>query len=141
MMKFQPENPQAEQPGRELRNQSGSYRSFAAILLLAGGNIVFASPQVHAAQQSAKTLYATNCAVCHGLDAEGAMPGVKDLAANSSWMDKTDAELTTIIVNGVQGSDSPVPMPPRAGNPDLTNEQIMSIVTYLRKLAAGNQLP
>ena len=66
------------------------------------------------------------------------MPGVKDLLANAAWMNKTNAELTSLIVKGIQAADSPVSMPPRAGNPDLTNDQIRSIVTYLRKLATGN---
>lgn len=121
----------------ELGNQS-CYRSFVAMLLLAAGNMTFVTTQVNAAQPPGKVLYERNCAVCHGVDGEGAMPGVKDLVANASWMSKTDTELTSIIVNGVQGADSPVVMPPRAGNPDLTNDQIMSIVTYLRNLAGGN---
>lgn len=144
MTKAQPNHTQDDRfirftgPGRKFASCPRVSRLFVAMLGLAAVIIGLGIPPVIAAQQSGKILYEHNCAVCHGVDGEGAMPGVKDLVANSGWMSKTDAELTSVIVSGVQGADSPVPMPPRAGNPDLTNEQIMSIVTYLRNLAAGN---
>ena len=124
--------------GSKVEKRRCYFRRFVLMLLFATGSTGFVATQANAAQLTGKALYERNCAVCHGADGEGAMPGVKDLVANPAWKNKSDVELTSVIVNGVQGPDNPVPMPPRAGNPDLTNEQIMSIVRYLRKLADNN---
>lgn len=99
--------------------------------------LAFEETHAIAANQSGKALYESNCAVCHGVDGDGAMPGVKDLASSQKWQQQSDDQLVQLIIDGIQSTDSPFPMPPKGGNPDLTEQQIRSIVVYLRRQIAG----
>ena len=100
--------------------------------------LVDAYSVVRAEVTAGRTLYENNCAVCHGPDGEGAMPGVRSMTANTGWAKKSDQELVTIIINGVESTDGPVSMPPKGGAPSLTEEQIHSIVNYLRRLVGND---
>jgi len=87
-----------------------------------------------AEQESGKSLYEANCAVCHGTDGTGEMPGIKDLTTSRSWLKKSDNELIQMIINGIKSPGRPFGMPPRGGNPALTDKQLQQIVEYLRVL-------
>lgn len=101
--------------------------------------LVDAYSVVRAEITAGRTLYENNCAVCHGPDGEGAMPGVRSMTVNTGWPKKSDQELVAMIINGVESTDGPVSMPPKGGNPSLTEEQIHSIVNYLRRLVGNDQ--
>lgn len=107
-------------------------------LSVLAGHIIASGAWADSVQRDGQTLYEANCAVCHGTDGEGAMPGVKNLVEKPAWINKSDKQLVKLIAAGIQSNDSSVSMPPRGGNPDLTNPQIESIVHYLRQLAATN---
>ena len=69
------------------------------------------------------------CANCHGADGKGNAT-MKDIPnfTDAAWQKKaTDAEMTTVIQNGKP------PMPPYKSR--LTDEQIKSLVSYIRSLA------
>ncbi len=97
----------------------------ASLALLGGAQTVLAV--------DAKALYETTCVACHGAKAQGAIPGVPGLATNGS-LAKSDAELTASILNGFQSKGSPLAMPPKGGNPNLTPEDASALVVYLREL-------
>jgi len=80
-----------------------------------------------------KALYATTCIACHGPKAKGAIPGVPDLAKGGR-LAKSDADLSASILNGFQTKGSPMAMPPKGGNPNLTAEDAKALVLYLRTL-------
>lgn len=107
-------------------------------LSVLAGHIFTGGAWADSVQRDGQTLYEANCAVCHGSDGEGAMPGIKNLVEKPAWINKSDKQLVKIIATGIQSNDSSVSMPPRGGNPELTDQQIDSIVQYLRKLAATN---
>lgn len=78
------------------------------------------------------------CATCHGPDAEG-MPRLgKNLHGNEFVASKSDAELIEFIKIGRPAShplnERGVDMPPKGGNPALTEEQIELIVAYMRSI-------
>jgi disulfide bond formation protein DsbB len=85
-----------------------------------------------------KELYATACASCHGPNAEG----VEGLG--KSWMDNafilvmSDSELLAFIKKGRSPSDpdntTGVDMPPKGGNPALTDEDLNDIIAFMRTL-------
>jgi mono/diheme cytochrome c family protein len=85
-----------------------------------------------------KPLYEQNCASCHGPDAKGIQGLGKDLTSSSFVAQKSDAELVKFVNEG-RAADDPlnttgILMPPKAGNPALTDEDIQHIVAYLRTL-------
>lgn len=90
-----------------------------------------------------QTTYEASCAACHGMDAYG-LPGIgKDLANPSDWMkQQSDAQLAQMIKQGRPVSDpensTGVDMPPKGGNPALSDDDINDIIAYLRQLQKEN---
>lgn len=108
-------------------------------ILLVALLLIDACTVTRAEMTAGKSLYENNCAVCHGSDGEGAMPGVRSMTENTWWTNKSDQELVAMIINGIKSTDGPVSMPPKGGNPSLTEKQIHSIVNYLRGLVGHDQ--
>lgn len=80
------------------------------------------------------------CAACHGADGRG-VPGLgKDLVDSEFVTSLSDDELTQFIIVGRPSFDpantTGVDMPPKGGNPALTEDDIHAIVAYIRKLHA-----
>jgi len=78
------------------------------------------------------------CSACHGPDAKGLPNLGKDLTTSEFAMGKTDEELVEFVKTGRPSGDplntTGIDMPPRGGNPALTDEQIKDIVSYVRTL-------
>lgn len=68
-------------------------------------------------------LFASACAGCHG----------QDMAQNEFIAANTDRELVEFFKAGGVPGEPPV-MPPRAGNPSLSDDKLHHIVAYLRSL-------
>lgn len=79
-------------------------------------------------------VYLHNCAVCHGNDGAGAMPGVPDLSQSTEWLQQDTEQLVQRIQQGIQSPNAPMPMPPNAGNPELTAQQLEAVVVYLKDM-------
>jgi disulfide bond formation protein DsbB len=86
------------------------------------------------------TLFAL-CAACHGPDAHGIPNLGKDLVASEFVHSLTDEELLNFIKTGRPLWDplntTGIDMPPKGGNPALTDEEIIAIIAYVRSLAAS----
>lgn len=85
-----------------------------------------------------KTHYAAACATCHGTSAEGVTGLGKKLTGNAFVASQTDDQILVMINEG-RPADHPanttrVAMPPKGGNPGLTEADIRDIVAYLRSL-------
>ncbi len=86
-----------------------------------------------------KTLYEQSCSACHGQDAKGIAGLGKDITANSAFVSsQSDDQLLEFIKKGRDASDpantTGVAMPPKGGNPTLTDDEIKAIIAYLRSL-------
>lgn len=85
-----------------------------------------------------KTLYGQTCAACHGMDAKGLPKLGKDLTTSTFISDKSDKDLLQFVEQGRLPSDplntTGVAMPPKGGNPALTDQQIMDIISYVRTI-------
>lgn len=85
-----------------------------------------------------KTLFGQTCSACHGMDAKGLPKLGKDLTTSTFISEKTDDDLLKFVEVGRQPTDplntTGVAMPPKGGNPALTDQQIMDIIAYLRTL-------
>jgi cytochrome c5 len=99
-------------------------------LLLVAGLIL--SVPVHA--DSPEALYGRTCIACHGANGKGAVPGVPDLtSAKGPLAVKSNAELVKSVLNGLQSPRSPIAMPPKGGNPTLTDSDALALVEYMRE--------
>lgn len=80
----------------------------------------------------------TACSACHGPTGEG-VPGLgKDMTQSEFIAGKTDEELVEFIKTGRPASDplntTGVDMPPKGGNPALSEEDLYDIVAYIRTI-------
>jgi len=95
-----------------------------------------AGPVGDSAQGQVK--FASTCSACHGQDAKGISGMGKDLTTSEFAKGLSDADLITFITKGRDASDplntTGVQMPPRGGNPALTDQDLADIVAYIRTL-------
>jgi mono/diheme cytochrome c family protein len=83
-------------------------------------------------------VFASTCASCHGPDATG-LEGLGPDLHNNVFVDGlTDDELIAFIKAGRSVSDpantTGVDMPPKGGNPSLSDDDIADVAAYLRSL-------
>ena len=78
-------------------------------------------------------IYAETCIACHGANGKGAIEGVPDLTGPSGRLTKSDELLLRHMIQGFQSPGSPMPMPAKGGNPDLTDQDMADALAYLRK--------
>lgn len=90
---------------------------------------------------SAAERFKSNCSACHGPDARGVPNIGKDLVNSEFCRTQTDEQLLTFIKQGRLPDDplntTKVAMPPKGGNPALSDADILSIITHVRGLQAA----
>jgi len=92
------------------------------------------------------TLYLQNCTTCHGVNLEGGIGAVLNpvdkLPGVANPLDPNF--LIAIITNGRQpqaGDPKQTAMPPKGGNPNLTDQDVKDLAAYIiqqNRLGAGN---
>ena len=82
--------------------------------------------------QSGEEIYKQTCVACHGTTGKGVSPGAPDFTASNSPLKNSDAVLLERILNGYQASGDLMAMPPKGGNPQLTEEEAKSVLEYIR---------
>lgn len=85
--------------------------------------------------------FESTCISCHGNDAMGLPGSGKNLVKRSDWMKKQDdVALLAFVKTGRPTTDplntTQVDMPPKGGNPALTDEDLTNIIAYIRSLQA-----
>lgn len=82
--------------------------------------------------------FTATCASCHGPDAKGIPNLGKDLTTSEFVITTSDLDLVAFVTQGRSTSDpantTGVDMPPKGGNPALSEQDIKDIVSYLRTL-------
>ncbi len=85
-----------------------------------------------------KTQFDTVCIACHGPGGVGVEGLGKPFTTSEFLLTVNDQELLTFIKTGRPISDpantTGVDMPPKGGNPALTDAQLMDIIAYIRTL-------
>ena len=88
--------------------------------------------------EQGKAIFATTCAACHGPVGEGVQGLGKDMTKSEFIAGLSDEELVAFIKVGRPISDplntTKVDMPPKGGNPALTDEQLTDIVAFIRSI-------
>jgi mono/diheme cytochrome c family protein len=78
------------------------------------------------------------CSACHGADARGLPHLGKDLTTSEFVRSQTDADLIAFVKKGRLSSDAAnttgMNMPPKGGNPALTDQDLADIVAFVRTL-------
>lgn len=113
------------------------------LLVACGGRKTEAAEQSSAMQgdpAQGQQLFQTTCAACHGPEAMGVDGLGKGLHPSESEFvgNQSDDQLVEFIKQGRQpgepGNTTGVAMPPKGGNPALSDEDIYHIVAWLRTL-------
>ena len=91
-----------------------------------------------------RDLFATTCIACHGEDGRG-RPGLgKDLTTSEYLKSNSDGMVRSIIKEGRPANHplntTKVVMPPKGGNPALTDEDISAIVQFVRAIQNPSQV-
>lgn len=107
----------------------------AAALAAAGGDAELAGYIA-----SGKKLFNRTCIACHGADGVGIKGNGKALVHNDFIKSLSDDDLLAFVKQGRAPTDSKnttgIQMPPRGGNPALTDDDLLDIIAYLRTLQA-----
>jgi disulfide bond formation protein DsbB len=105
----------------------------AKALIAAGGDVELAEYIAHGA-----VIYKASCAACHGADARGMPTLGKDLIASDFVQKLDDDALLAFLLKGRDPSDpantTKVAMPPKGGNPALSEDDLLDVIAYLRSL-------
>ncbi|MFZ5609851.1 MAG: c-type cytochrome [Pseudomonadota bacterium] len=78
-------------------------------------------------------VYNETCVACHGENGKGAIDGVPDFTRKDGRLAKTDAVLLKNMTEGFQSEGSFMEMPAKGGNPDLTRQDMVDTLAYLRQ--------
>ena len=95
--------------------------------------------EVHTGDAAAgKTLFDSVCIACHGPGGEGITGLGKPFTTSEFLLTVNDQQLLDFIKTGRPSTDpantTGVDMPPKGGNPALTDAQLMDIIAYVRTL-------
>ena len=87
------------------------------------------------AVEKGRTKFVGTCASCHGQDAKGMPKQGKDLTNNAFVKSRNDDDLLYFLKVGRPANDPEntrgVEMPPRGGNPALSDEQVQATVQWM----------
>ncbi|MFG0257156.1 MAG: c-type cytochrome [Phycisphaerales bacterium JB043] len=93
---------------------------------------------VGASQGVGHDTFVASCSACHGANAQGLEGLGKPLSGTPFITDQSDEDLLRFIKSGRPIWDASnttgLDMPPKGGNPALSDEEILNIIKYLRTL-------
>lgn len=94
-------------------------------------------PQAAGDADKGKDLYAQNCAACHGPNGEGIQNLGKPFQGSDFLKSSDDDGLLGFVKTGRPSGDPQhqgADMPPKGGNPDLSDDDLRNIIAFLRTL-------
>ena len=96
------------------------------------------SPTPSGDPAAGKEAYMKTCIACHGADAKGVPNLGKDLTTSEFVKGKTNAELVAFFKVGRPSTDplntTGVDMPPKGGNPALTDADLLNIAAFVHSI-------
>jgi disulfide bond formation protein DsbB len=92
----------------------------------------------HGNAEEGKQLFLTTCSACHGPEGKGVQGLGKDMTHSEFIAQLSDEELLAFIKVGRPVGDplntTGVMMPPKGGNPALTDEQLIDVIAFIRSI-------
>ena len=85
-----------------------------------------------AVAKTGKEIYESSCIACHGADGKGAVPGAANFTDPKGPTSKSDKDLVNHIMNGYQSPGSPMAMPAKGGNANMTEDEAKDSLKYIR---------
>ena len=79
-----------------------------------------------------KEVYQGTCIACHGTNGKGQIPGAPNFTKADGVLSQGDDVLIEHITDGYESPGADMPMPPKGGNEDLTDEDIIAVLAYIR---------
>lgn len=83
-------------------------------------------------------IFSTACVACHGPEGKGVQGLGKDLTTSEWVAQQSDEQLVEFIKKGRDASDplntTGVAMPPKGGNPAMSDQEIADIVAFVRSI-------
>lgn len=83
-------------------------------------------------------IFTGTCSACHGPEGKGVQGLGKDMTTSEFIAGKTDDELVAFVKVGRDPSDplntTGVAMPPKGGNPALSDDDLYNIVAFIRTI-------
>ncbi len=108
----------------------------ALILAACGGSTEPTNAPEDVAQ--GREFFTSTCSACHGPDAKGLPNLGKDLTTSEYVRDNADDTLMTLLKEGRPSghelNTTGVDMPPKGGNPSLSDDDLMTIIAYLHSI-------
>lgn len=105
------------------------------ILAACGGG---ATPAPFGDVAKGQVVFAGTCATCHGPDAKGLPNLGKDMTISEFIAGQSNDQLLAFVKTGRSTSDpantTGVDMPPKGGNPALTDEQLKDVIAFIRSI-------
>lgn len=77
-------------------------------------------------------VYNGTCVACHGKNGKGELPGIPDLTRADGPLSQSDDVLIKNMIEGVATEGAFIEMPPMGGNPDLSEQDIVHVLWYMR---------
>ena len=109
------------------------------LIMLSALGLMYASHALAAGDPGrGAAIFNGTCIACHGSDGSGNIPGVPDLTGRKGLLSQADAVLLKRMKNGFQSPGSAMAMPPRGGDPALTDADLKSVLKYMRKEFQSN---
>ncbi|WP_018079099.1 c-type cytochrome [Thiobacillus denitrificans] len=106
----------------------------ARLTMLSAMGLAYASLSIAAGDPGRGAMvFNGTCIACHGSDGFGSLPGVPDLTGRTGLLSQDDAVLLKRMTEGFQSPGSPMAMPPRGGDPALTDADLKAVLRYMRK--------
>ncbi len=76
----------------------------------------------------------SGCLACHQVETKVVGPAFKDIAAKYKGQDGARDSLVQSVINGSANNWGPIPMPPKGGRANISDEDIGKIVDWILTL-------
>ena len=81
---------------------------------------------------SGEQIYMQTCIACHGGNGVGTVPGAPNFNSSDNPLSQSDEILVNHIVEGFKTPGSPMAMPPKGGNSNLSTDDVKAVVKYMK---------